>query len=131
MPAMRMKYVATNADKICIPETIIHPANPHQSKNFPTLIHDVKYFSHLYIINNKISMNSEESHDSDKGWCPPGRTKKIMNGICYCDYVQYSVKPRCLIKEPSCFIEDLDNGYTYYGQNSGVYITRGKNRIES
>ena len=88
----------------------------------------------LNVINNA-SRNQGASdmrgQGASNGWCPPGRTAKNMNGVCYCDYKQYSVKPRCLSKEPDCFVINWDNGYTYYGQDTGAYITHGKNRIES
>ena len=71
-------------------------------------------------------MNSEQ-----KAWCPPGRTPMNKNGQCYCNYSQYSVKPRCLPHAPPCFVYNLDNGYTYYGQDTGVYKTHGRRRIES
>lgn len=80
--------------------------------------------------NKKMNLLNNDKKENS-GWCPPGRTPKIMNGVCYCDYSQYSVKPRCLLKEPDCFVKNLDNGYTYSGQNTGAYITHGKNRIES
>lgn len=75
-------------------------------------------------------MSNNNKNDS-QAWCPPGRTPMLKNGQCYCNYSQYSVKSRCLPEAPPCFVPDLDNGYTYYGQNTGGYITHGRRRIES
>lgn len=79
---------------------------------------------------NNISTNNLHQGSASE-WCSLGRTPKSINGICYCDYPQYSVKQTCLPQKPACYQNELDNGYTYYGQNTGNYITHGKHRIES
>lgn len=76
-------------------------------------------------------VGTDSSNERSSGWCAPGRTKKMLHGACYCDAPQYSVKPRCLIAEPNCFVPSLGNGYTYYGQDTGAYKTHGRRRVES
>jgi hypothetical protein len=80
-------------------------------------------------MNNNNTNNASRAQNGP--WCPPGRTVTQMHGKCYCDAPQYSVKPQCLPEKPDCYVEQLGNGYTFYGQDTGAYITHGKNRIES
>ena len=75
--------------------------------------------------------DSNQQQPRASSWCPPGRQAKMMHGQCYCDAPQYSVKPKCLRQEPPCFVKNFDNGFTYYGQNTGAYITHGRRRVES
>lgn len=66
-----------------------------------------------------------------KKWCPVNREAIDVNGNCYCSNRQYSVKLPCLDREPDCYVKEYDNGFTYYGQYTGAYITHGRRRIES
>ena len=80
-----------------------------------------------------LQVGDKKSNGDGSGWCPPGRMP-ILGGdgkTCLCDSPQYSVKPICLPQKPECYVERLGNGYTYYGENSGCYITHGRRRVES
>ena len=83
-------------------------------------------------MNHNNNKNSTVEHSvPGKGWCPPGRTPTHMHGNCYCVAEQYSVAPQCLAKQPDCFVKELGNGYTFYDQSHGDYVTYGRHRIES
>lgn len=69
--------------------------------------------------------------EAPKPWCPPGRTAVQIDGQCYCDAPQYASKPTCLASQPPCYVEEFGNGYTFYGEYTGAYITHGRRRIES
>lgn len=66
-------------------------------------------------------------------WCPPGRQMVMSddNSQCYCVADQYSVKLHCIDKSAAPPDIRPTGGNSYYGENTGVYVTRAHRRIDS